>query len=150
MMDFQTRPDVCQYMVSLLPDRVKTVLEPTPGIGNLVLELCKKYEVTAPEDFWLIRGKWDAVVMNPPFSPMRVGYEILYACLIIAPVIIALMPWLTIINSQSRLTFIRDYGLVSVTHMPRSIFPGARVQTCVLNMQLGYKGKTELLWWGGS
>lgn len=33
--DFQTPVNVANYMVSLLPDSAKTVLEPTPGIGNI-------------------------------------------------------------------------------------------------------------------
>ena len=37
--DFQTPIDVAEYMVSLLPINVKTVLEPTPGIGNVVAAL---------------------------------------------------------------------------------------------------------------
>lgn len=35
-LDFQTPVDVAEYMVSLIPEHVETVLEPTPGIGNIV------------------------------------------------------------------------------------------------------------------
>jgi type I restriction-modification system DNA methylase subunit len=34
--EFQTPPKVCKYMASLIPAGTKKVLEPTPGIGNLV------------------------------------------------------------------------------------------------------------------
>lgn len=37
--DFQTPPEVCKYMVSLIPEGVISVLEPTPGVGNIVSEL---------------------------------------------------------------------------------------------------------------
>lgn len=37
--DFQTPVNVCDYMVSLLPGGVRSVLEPTPGTGNLVKSL---------------------------------------------------------------------------------------------------------------
>ena len=59
--------------------------------------------------------------------------------------IIALMPWLTMINGQKRTSDIIEFGLVSITHLPRSIFNGARVQTCILQMSKGYNGKTEFL-----
>lgn len=139
-MDFQTRPEECELMVGMLPARVKTVLEPTPGEGNLVRALkTHGYTVTAPTEFWDVAGQWDAVVMNPPFSPMKRGYKILYAVMDMTDIIIALMPWLTLINSVRRTTRILDWGLYSVTHLPRSAFPGSRVQTCILNMQRGYK-----------
>ncbi len=34
--DFQTPMNVGKYMVSLIPCNVKTVLEPTPGLGHIV------------------------------------------------------------------------------------------------------------------
>jgi hypothetical protein len=138
-MDFQTHPVVCKYMASLLPAGVSTVLEPTPGLGNLVRAL-SGYQVTAPCEFWEVSGRFDAVVMNPPFTPMAEGYRILYAVMQMSDIIIALMPWLTIINSEKRTADIKNYGLRSVTHLPRSAFPGARVQTCILEMQKGYDG----------
>jgi len=68
-----------------------------------------------------------------------------FACMEMSDNIIALMPWLTMINGQKRTSDIIDFGLVSITHLPRSIFNGARVQTCILQMSKGYKGKTEFL-----
>lgn len=141
--DFQTPPEVCSYMVSLLPNSIKTVLEPTPGQGNLVTSL-KNFEVTAPNNFFDVRGWFDAVVMNPPFSPMSLGYKILYQVMDMTDIIIALMPWLVLINSSKRVKDITDFGLVSVTHLPRSVFYGSRVQTCILNMKRHYFGETEL------
>jgi len=142
-MDFQTPDWVCKYMVSLLSDKVVTVLEPTPGEGNLVCALKEKnYQVTAPTDFWEVTGRWDAVVMNPPFTPMALGYKILFSCMEMSDEIIALMPWLTIINSEKRAKDIQAFGLVSITHLPRSVFAGARVQTCILQLQRGYNQPT--------
>jgi hypothetical protein len=58
--------------------------------------------------------------------------------------IIALMPWLTMINGAKRTKDIMDFGLVSITHLPRKVFDGSRVQTCILEMRRGYTGKTEI------
>ena len=81
--------------------------------------------------------------MNPPFSPMKQGYVILEKCMGMSDVIIALMPWLVLINSERRTKMLREWGLVSVTHLPRSVFKGARVQCCILEMVKGYANKTE-------
>jgi len=143
-MDFQTHPIVCKYMVDLLPVGVVTVLEPTPGIGNLVNAL-SGYRVTVPLDFFDVSGCYDAVVMNPPFSPMDIGYQILDKTMGMSDIIIALMPWLTLINSKKRTHDIKSYGLKSVSHLPRDVFKGSRVQTCVLEMARGYAGSTAFL-----
>lgn len=141
--DFQTQSWVCEIMVNMIPRGVKTILEPTPGAGNLVNAM-SEYDVTAPSDFWNQAGTFDAVVMNPPFSPMAVGYEILYAVMNMSDIIIALMPWLTIINSQKRADMIFGWGLKSVIHLPRNAFPGSRVQTCILEMSKGHSGDTVI------
>lgn len=147
--DFQTPEWGCKYMVDLLNhENIKKILEPTKGQGNIVKEIEKRkcFEVIAPEDFFDFQhGRYDAVVMNPPFTPMKMGYEILYKCMDLADVVIALMPWLTIINSSKRTRDIMDFGLVSITHLPRNAFKGSRVQTCVLNMNKGYEGETKFL-----
>lgn len=144
-MDFQTHPNVCQYMVSLLPAGISRVLEPTPGEGNLVRALREKgYKVIAPSEFWDVSGRFDAVVLNPPFTPMEEGYCILYAVMEMSDIIIALMPWLALINSEKRTDNIEGFGLKGVTHLPRSAFKGSRVQTCILEMQKGFTGKKYL------
>ena len=96
--NFQTPIWIVKYMISLIPSNCKTILEPTPGDGNIVKQLNGNYEITAPEDFFLLEHKkFDAVVMNPPFSSkyanienapkginiqgMRLGYYILYKCM---------------------------------------------------------------------
>jgi len=148
--DFQTKEEICNLMVSMLPNGVKTILEPTPGSGNLVRALrIKGYEVIMPSNFWDLSGRFDAAVMNPPFSPMAVGYKYLYRVMEMSDIIIALMPWLTIINSKKRTEAILNFGLKSVTHLPRDAFRGSRVQTCILNMQKGYKGNINLNFYRG-
>ncbi len=156
--DFQTKPEVCKYMVSLLPTGVRTVLEPTPGIGNIVDALAG-YDVTAPKDFFLLdKKRFDAVVMNPPFSSkyanmenapaginkhrMRLGYHILTECMEMSDIIIALMPWFTISDSDVRLRYLKKFGLKSLTALPRKTFEYARIQTVVIELQKGYKSKT--------
>jgi hypothetical protein len=145
MSNFQTEKWVCDIMVDLLPAGISAVLEPTPGEGNLVKVLqAKAYQVTAPSEFWDVSGHWDAVVMNPPFTPMEQGYKILYAVLEMSDIVIALMPWLTLINSEKRTKDIKSFGLKSISHLPRSAFPGARVQTCILEMHKGFVGETYI------
>lgn len=146
-MDFQTREDICCYMVELLNFSTGRILEPTPGKGNIVRVLQDRgFEVEDPEDFWQLdfSRRFDGVVMNPPFTPMKVGYRILDLCLEMSSHVIALMPWLTLINSVNRTNKLKEFGLRSVTHLPRNIFPGARVQCCILQLDKNYTGKTNL------
>jgi methylase of polypeptide subunit release factors len=134
-------------MASLVPSSCRIVLEPTPGLGNLVKALRGKgFQVRAPSDFAEITTdrRFDAIVMNPPFTPMQCGYDILYRCMEMSDHIVALLPWLALINSQRRAQDIRTFGLKTVTHLPRSTFQGSRVQCCVLEMKRGYSGETLL------
>lgn len=159
--DFQTKPEVCDYMVSLLKGyEVKNVFEPTPGIGNIVRSLEKNgYQVTAPTDFFTQpKIRFDACVMNPPFSSkfaflenapagmnkhgMRLGYHILLECMQMTDIVIALMPWFTISDSDVRLRFLKRWGLKSVTALPRKTFQYARIQTVVLELIKGYDNET--------
>ena len=145
MMDFQTPTDVCDYMANFLPNNAGIILEPTKGMGNLVNSLSLKGEVIAPDDFFdMKKRKFDWIVMNPPFTPMAIGYKILYECLEMTDNLIALMPWLTLINGEKRTSKLFSYGLISVTHLPRTVFKGSRVQTCILEMKRGFKGDTKL------
>lgn len=140
---FQTPENICKYMASFLPKPAGLILEPTPGKGNLVNVLKEHGTVIYPINFESIEnGKFDWIVMNPPFTPMKKGYEILYKCMDMTDNIIALMPYLTIINGERRTQDIMNWGLKSITHLPRSTFKGSRVQTCILEMNKGYKGDT--------
>lgn len=122
-MNFQTSLDICDYMMSFLPDNAGSILEPTAGEGNLVSACSLKGTVVAPDDFFKMEKKrFDWIVMNPPFSPMKLGYQILYQCMDMSDKIIALMPWLTLINGEKRTKDIFSYGLASVTHLPRNVF----------------------------
>lgn len=143
--NFQTPEPICRYMSSFLPaEKAGTILEPTHGKGNLVKVLNSCGYVFAPDDFNKVNGgHYDWVVMNPPFSPMKRGYDILYKCMGMTDNIIALMPYLAVINGEKRTMDIFNYGLKSITHLPRSTFKGSRVQTCILEMKKGYKEKTE-------
>jgi type I restriction-modification system DNA methylase subunit len=148
-MDFQTHPSVCSYMVSLMPvGYCGKILEPTAGEGNLVKALAGKGVIIAPKDFFnMQKEQFDWVVMNPPFSPMKLGYKILYASMEMSNNIIALMPWLTIINGEKRTRDLINFGLKTVIHLPRKVFKGARVQCCILELQKGYKEETKLKWY---
>jgi len=149
--NFQSPPKICEYMASRVPkDSMLTVLEPTPGKGNLVEALEKRgVQVYAPTGNFFLEDwegkRYDYIVSNVPFSPMMVGYKILYKCMEMSDNIIALMPWLTLINSEKRTRDLMDFGLYSITHLPRNIFKGARVQTCILHLQKGYTKPTYFL-----
>jgi hypothetical protein len=157
---FQTPLPVAKYMVSLIPPGTKTILEPTPGEFNIVNLIKDNYTVTAPADFFLWeRERVDCVIGNPPFSAqyanldnapmglnkagMRFGYYILSECMKISNNVIMLMPWFTILDSDIRMRQLHDYGLKSLTALPRNTFNYARIQTCVFELQKGYKGVTE-------
>ena len=131
-------------MVSLLQkDEYNTILEPTPGEGNLANAANSKGIVICPNDFFELEPqRFEAVVMNPPFTPMELGYRILFACMEMSDEVVALMPWLTLINSQKRTDTLVSFGLKSVTHLPRTIFKGARVQCCIIHLVKGYTQKT--------
>lgn len=164
LQNFQTPVAIAEYMVSLVPAFAKTVLEPTPGIGNIVSALVKRggYTITAPDDYFLLpAGKFDCVVMNPPFSAkyafldnasqdftkhgMRLGYHILRECMEMSDHVIALMPWFTISDSDVRLRYLKSFGLRSVTALPRKTFMYVRIQTCILELARSYTEPTEFI-----
>jgi type I restriction-modification system DNA methylase subunit len=155
--EFQTPPEVCKYMASLIPAGAKTVLEPTPGIGNIVAQL-SGFDVTAPDNYFDLdkQQRFDCVVMNPPFSSksafnvpqhlnksgMRLGYHILTECMNMSDNVIALMPWFTLSDSDVRLRALKKYGMKSLTALPRKTFEYVRIQTVVIELRKGYKGET--------
>ena len=161
--EFQTPPEFCRYMVSLIPQHTVTVLEPTKGVGNIVNELkLSGYDVTAPDDYFKLDSslRFDNVCMNSPFSAksaildnaparyldpklgMKFGYYMLLECMEKSDSVIALVPWFTISDSDVRLRYIKSYGLKSITALPRKTFQYARIQTCVLELSRGYIGET--------
>lgn len=158
--NFQTPLWVVDYMLSLLPSGITTVLEPTPGLRNIANALeADLYDVTAPEDYFLLtKSRYDAVVGNPPFSGksafmenapeglsikgMAVGYHILSECMKQSDILVMLMPWFTISDSDVRMRKLKDFGLISVTPLPRKTFDYARIQTVVIYLKKGYTGET--------
>lgn len=143
---YQTPPLICDLMVSMIPEGVKTVLEPTPGEGRLVEALkLRGYDVTAPARFEEVDPfqRFDCVVMNPPFKN-SIEIQFLRLAMEVSDNVIALMPWFTIINSDSRAKKMLEYGLPEVISLPRRIFPKVRVQTCIMRMERGYLGETLL------
>lgn len=159
--NWQTPPPVCRYMASFIKpatNRFVSVLEPTPGAGQLLAAISDTKGV-APYfpggngDFWKMNHysgllekerKYDYVVMNPPFTPMALGFEFLEACMKLSDNIICLLPWFILINSDRRFEAIRKFGLKSVTHLPRKTFPSNRIQCVVMELKKGHTGKMEL------
>jgi hypothetical protein len=154
--NFQTPAYIAQYICSMIPQGSVTVLEPTAGSGNM-LSFLSGYQVSAPENFFEMEKGWfDCIVMNPPFSSkyafgipadfehkgMILGYYILTECMKMSNHIIALMPWFTISNSDVRLRYLKSFGLKSITALPRKTFQYARIQTCVFELEKGFKDHT--------
>ena len=157
---FQTPMEVARYMETLIPYGAKKILEPTPGQGNLVKAMYEHrppaYDIFSPKNFFTMRERrFDCVVMNPPFSQkyvfglpkgfeesgMRVGYHILLECMKMSDNIIALVPWFTLTDSDRRLKQLTDFGLKAVTALPRKTFNYSRIQTCVIELDYGFKGQ---------
>lgn len=158
---FQTPLWVVDYMISLIPEGVVSVLEPTPGLGNISKTLVSEcYDVIAPEDYFLLDKslRVDCVVGNPPFSGksadltnapdnlsakgMAVGYHILTENMTMSNNLVMLMPWFTISDSDVRMRALKAFGLISVTPLPRKTFDYARIQTVIIKLQKGYTGNT--------
>ena len=161
--NFQTPKNICDYMVSMVPESAFKILEPTPGLGNIVESLKSKnrYQIITADDFFLLdkNEKYDCIVMNPPFSSksafiknapaeaetkgMKLGYHILKECMERSNNVIALMPWYTISDSDVRMRYLRAFGIKSLTPLPRKTFQYARIQTVVIELEKGYQGKTS-------
>lgn len=133
----------CDLMITLIPDGITTVLEPTPGEGNLVRKLRERgYEVTAPVLYEHISpfDRFDAVVMNPPFLN-SIEHKFLDSAMEMSDVVIALLPWFTLINCDSRTAKLKRFGIHTIIHLPRSSFKKIRVQTMILKLVRGYQGQ---------
>jgi len=159
---FQTPSAVADAMMKMAGFTPCTILEPSSGVGNLVVAAKNAFpgaEITSVEsdaeycrdqrqrgfdvictDFFNYEPdtKYDLVVANPPHSPMLVGYKMMDRLAAFSSRIIVIMPWLWMINSQSRHEKWRPH-LRGVTHLPRSTFPGARIQTAIFDVDLSRK-----------
>lgn len=56
--------------------------------------------------------------------------------------VIALMPWYTISDSDVRMRYLKDYGIKSLTALPRKTFQYARIQTVIIELEKGYRAET--------
>lgn len=160
--NFQTPLPVCNYMVDMVPENSVKILEPTPGLGNIVnaLQAKNRYQIITADDFFLLdkSERYDCIVMNPPFSSksafmlnapegvevigMKLGYYILIECMKMSNNIIALMPWYTILDSDVRMRYLKNFGIKSLTALPRKTFQYARIQTVIIELEKGYQEET--------
>lgn len=144
--NFQTPDWVIEVIKKEIPCNIETILEPTPGNGNIVSALKTNFKIIYPKgDYFKMNhdiAKYDCIIGNPPFSPMKKGYDILYDIMNKTDLIIMVMPWLTLINGEKRLKDITEYGLKKIIHLPRSAFKGSRVQTCIIIMEKGHIRET--------
>lgn len=143
--NFQTPEWVCDFMVTSIYGYPTKILEPTPWDGNLIRSIEKHHpnaKIIAPSGDFLKMDicTVDVVIANPPFTPMTLGYKMLDRFFEFSGTVIVLMPWLTIINSEKRLDRLKKHGLREIIHLPRSVFKGSRVQTCILMFTKGYHG----------
>lgn len=158
-MNFQTPPHIAKYMIDMIPSWATTILEPSPGRGNIVNQLLlrARFQVTSPENFFeLPPAYYDCVIMNPPFSEkngfevppelnlkgLKLGYYFLNECLQRSNYVIALMPVFVITDSDVRNRYFKKYGLKSITLLPRKTFQYSRIQTCILEFNGGWIGTT--------
>lgn len=155
--NFQTPTVVANHMatmaetVELTHRCMPIILEPTPGVGNLVSALERSFGAEVVRfptgDFWessysKIKG-YDIIVMNPPFSPYTEMTRFVNRALELSDNVIALLP-VNYITSERRAKgyAAKGFGLISVTMLPRRTFPNM-VATCILEFKKGYEGKTE-------
>ena len=152
--NFQTPIVVCSLMAKMAfkgykPSFKPLALEPTPGDGNLVHALQSQFYVEFPSgDFWQSElfttcNNYNVIVMNPPFNPMAECERFVNAAMSMCNKIIVLLPWYYIINSERRLSMLKEFGLVSITALPRKTFPRARVQTAIFELVKGHSDITE-------
>lgn len=127
----------------------RSVLEPTPGLGNLVgaLNDIGSFSVYGPSgDFWDSWGKdeskrrFDYVVMNPPFTPYQEMDRFINRSMDLSDIIIALLP-VNVLTSHKRLTKFQSFGLVSITMLSRNTFYN-KVAVCIIKLEKGFKGQT--------
>jgi hypothetical protein len=155
MIGFQTPDWVTHKMCDLLNFKPEIILEPTPGEGFMVKILQSRFpqsNVLYPQDYWKYRkyGPYfrpEVIIANPPFSPMKKGYDFLFDFMELTDRIISIMPWYSIIQSVKRTQKILNFGLKRVIHLPRSVFRGSRVNCCVLDLHFGYHGPVALEFW---
>jgi hypothetical protein len=142
--DFKLPIDVSIYISNFIPfKKNQTILCPMLDKGNLLNTISGKGNIITPPDFFSYThmSKYDWVIMKPT-SPMKTCYDVLDSCMLLSDNIIALVPWLTMINGDKRTAKIMKFGLKSITHLPRNTFAGSRTQTCILELEKGYKGQT--------
>ena len=148
-MDFQTPKWVCEIMVNQIEGNPKRILEPTPGEGNLIEVITRRYpkaKVVRPSNNFFDLGieRVDYVIANPPFTPTAIGYEMLERMFLFSDDVIVLMPWVALINGEERTKRYLNQGLKKVIHLPRRAFMGARVQTCIMIFEKEYQGEITL------
>jgi len=158
---FQTPADVADRMAALAAtERPRRILEPCSGRGVLVSAARRTFpnaEITSVEisegycreqrkagfrvarrDFFEMSPpdrKYDLVLANPPHSPMVVGYKMMDQLAEFSDRMVVIMPWLWLINSQARHEKWRK-RIRTAIHLPRSTFPGARIQTAIFDIDL--------------
>jgi hypothetical protein len=136
------------FMAYMLCDKLEAVLEPCPGIGQLADALAKEFELVFMPiaDYWDMKHLpdvvYDAVVLNPPFSPVKEIERFVMDAMERSKIVIALLPWTYIVNSERRLKVLQDFGLRTVISLPRKTFPGCRVQVCIIELEKGHEGPT--------
>jgi hypothetical protein len=129
------------------------VLEPTPGEGAMLSHLKVKFALwdgivykAAKGDFFdMPVQKVDVAFVNPPFTPTKYMMEIMGRVFSFEPkVVVAVMPWLALVNSTRRMQNFIDKGMSKVIALPRRAFSGGRVQTCIVVIREGHTGPVVL------
>jgi hypothetical protein len=140
-----------ETMADLLPNSVQSVLELTQGQGRLFQVFCSRgYEVISQERCEGINPspRLDGVLIIPPFI-QRVENEYLKIAMDASDIVLALMPRFTLMISAGRTAELVKWGLRSLTHFLWPTFMDSQVQSCIFQLERGYKGIIEIKFVGG-
>lgn len=155
---FQTPIPVIQQMLALVDFAPNKLLEPTSGEGRIILAALEKWEnikytsLEIDSNYCQIQRdlgievqcidfvEWelvshDLVLANLPHTPMEVGYKMMDRLGECCSRIIVIMPWLWLINSKKRWDKWKKH-LKTAINLPRSTFPGSRIQTAIFDLDL--------------
>ena len=176
MFQFQTPDYVADYMVSLIKEEPRLVLEPSIGEGNLVKALWKRFpkchvlgfdtkQTTLKDDrleffkldFMKVKDsylldtigyRFDLILANPPFTPMLLSYGFFEKLINIQKRGVYILPYLFLINSNSRpKKYSQIVNVKNIINLPRNVFKNARIQSCILDVYDGETRDSKYTWY---